>query len=1215
MAAPQTILDLLQKFRGIKSLKRLFWEELNYDSVNEPINELPDSITNLVAEAPLHFASGGKDGDFHIIYVKLKTEKLRKTDERQIIAHLQTRYLDALYVFSNAGQDYWHFINVKLVREKQEETEQQREREIKQRNLFRRITIASDERLRTAAERIAMLDLEELGEKDTFFESHELLTALEIRKGHEEAFNVEAVTEAFFEDYKGIFRQLQDELYQQTYDAKWSHDCAQQFLSRCLFLYFVQRKRWLGGNTDFLHTFWEAYRKSSQPTDTFVKKWLNVLFFEAFNNRPCSGYRYFPTKIREILQFAPYLNGGLFRKNDLDTDYLVSVSDTLWGKIFDFFEKYNFTIAEDTPLDQEVAVDPEMIGKVYESLVSVEDEERGDAGIFYTPRVEIDLMCRLALVDNLANHIGTEDGKHLFYETFFAFEPEEKTEADEKLNDANLWEDIYKHLTEITVLDPACGSGSFLVGMLHVLDDIHERAEPYIDVETASRFERRKALIGRNLYGVDVKQWACKVAELRLWLALIIDADVPDAELRVGIEPLLPNFSFNIRHGDSIVQDIGGMNLAQTRAIGSGVPRDMQRKIETHRTEKRKFYNSEEDRKYTEESDVKTAEHGLFRELLQSYENQLSRDIRATEAWLEDPAEQLTLTGMRVPEDRQLDFETVQKQQELKRCKENREQVRHSLTALSSATTQPFVWDIAFVEIFSQRDGFDIVIENPPYIRQEDIRDLTLPREEAIKPANKKLYKSKLERSVYQAHSEFFGYRPEKDTKPDKPEVAVKHKLSGRSDLYLYFYFHGLFLLNSKGTFCTITSNSWLDVAYGTKLQEFLLTQCHLKLVLDNSAKRSFATADVNTVISLISAPNRNQESCLQHMVRFVNFTVPFEAILDAVIFYEIETASVRVSSPEHRIHLSLQKSLLINGNDEKGKYTGDKWGGKYLRAPDIYWTILKKGKSKLVRLEDISEVNYGIKTGVNKFFYIDDEHIKIWGIEEKFLKPFLKSSRECDSILIDSSQLKSKLFMCHMDKTSLKGTAALEYIKFGESQGFHLRSSCRKRARWYDLGDQKSFDWLVLIFRDKRNWTPINETPSLLASNVVFTATLHDRDTIQSANAVANSTLTILISEICGRVNLGDGLLTTYGPDILSFDFISPDWIAAQGGESLHRAFESMKQRPVLSIFDEIHQSDRLALDAIIFDALCLTQGERDGVYEGVTQLVTTRLEKAKNK
>ena len=98
---------------------------------------------------------------------------------------------------------------------------------------------------------------------------------------------------------------------------------------------------------------------------------------------------------------------------------------------------------------------------------------------------------------------------------------------------------------------------------------------------------------------------------------------------------------------------------------------------------------------------------------------------------------------------------------------------------------------------------------------KEDIRDLMLPKNEGIKTANKKLYKAKLARAVYQAHPEFFGYQLQKDIKPDQPEKAVKQKLSGQSDLYLYFYFHGLTLLNSKGSFCSITSKSWLDVMYG----------------------------------------------------------------------------------------------------------------------------------------------------------------------------------------------------------------------------------------------------------------------------------------------------------------------------------------------------------------------------------------------------------------
>lgn len=1126
----ERIYSRLQNFRGIEPLKQLFWVDLNYNRDSTPIENLPDGAANLVAEYPLLFATAGQNKDFHIIYVKLKNEKLLKTEERQIITHLQTRFPDVLYVFSNSVQEQWHFINVKLTRDKQEESAEQPQARTKLRNIFRRITVASDERLRTAAERIALLDIEKIDdpEQGNLFKRQEFVTAYEISQRHADAFNVEAVTEKFFESYKNIFKQLQNELNTQNNDERWAHDFSQQFLTRCIFLYFIQKKGWLGGDTDFLHTFWQTYQSASQPTDTFVDKWLNILFFKAFNTRQFHGgqiYSYFTKEIREILQLAPYLNGGLFRENELDEEYELSanIPDKLWEQIFNFLEQYNFTIAEDTPLDQEVGVDPEMIGKVYESLVSVEDEERGDAGIFYTPRVEIDLMCRLALVDNLANHIGTENDKHRFYETLFAFEPDEKDEADSKL--ADLWEEIYEHLNSVTVLDPACGSGSFLVGMLHVLDDLHERAEKHIGTKYESSYERRKAIIGKNLYGVDVKPWACKVAELRLWLALIIDAEFTTAELNVRPEPLLPDFSFNIRHGDSIVQDIGGMNLAQTREFGSGVSRDLKRKITNLQDEKVKYYNNDPNREYEEKEDVERAENFLFRELLADYETQISKSIRTKKIMLENPSEQLALLDMGPPEPQQLSLETVKIQKEIERDEENLAEVQRVREALSSNTTPPFVWDIAFVEIFSQRNGFDIVIENPPYIRQEDIRDLMLPKEEGEKPPNKKAYKAKLARSVYQAHPEFFGYQRKKDIKPTEPEKAVKHKLSGRSDLYVYFYFHGLSLLNPKGTFCTITSNSWLDVDFGTKLQEYLLKQCYIKLVLDNSSKRSFSSADINTIICLISAPYKNNGLVLQNITRFVTFTVPFEAILDAVIFFEIETAFNRCRTPEHRTFPSVQNLLFDNGINENKKYIGDKWGGKYLRAPDIYWTILEKAADKFIRVGNVAKVRFGIKTGADQFFLLDRRRISELNLESEFLKSVYASPKDTKCLLEHPGQFPKKLFLCPKRKEELTGTSALDYIEWGESQGFHLRRSCQQRQPWYDL-KSPPLPHLSLpgIIGSTARTVYVPEGCYVTAN---FTEIYSPVELRLPLCLSLNSTLFQLMVNVNGRANFGGGVLT----------------------------------------------------------------------------------------
>ena len=179
---------------------------------------------------------------------------------------------------------------------------------------------------------------------------------------------------------------------------------------------------------------------------------------------------------------------------------------------------------------------------------------------------------------------------------------------------------------------------------------------------------------------------------------------------------------------------------------------------------------------------------------------------------------------------------------------------------------------------------------NPPYVRQENISDPTLSREKRT-TANKKAYKAKLARSVYQAFPRFFGYKPKRTPNRIIPSAAVSHKLDAKSDLYIYFYFHGLSLLNPNGTFCFITSNSWLDVGYGKDLQEFTLKHCHIKQIIDNQVRRSFASADVNTVICLFSAPDPTSNSGLDHTARFVTFTTPFEGMLDAVIFEEVEEA------------------------------------------------------------------------------------------------------------------------------------------------------------------------------------------------------------------------------------------------------------------------------------------------------------------------------------
>ena len=288
---------------------------------------------------------------------------------------------------------------------------------------------------------------------------------------------------------------------------------------------------------------------------------------------------------------------------------------------------------------------------------------------------------------------------------------------------------------------------------------------------------------------------------------------------------------------------------------------------------------------------------------------------------------------------------------------------------------------------------------------------------------NKKAYRVKLARSAYQAFPRFFGYRRERDIRPDNPSRAVCHKLDAKSDLYIYFYFHGLSLLNPKGAFCFITSNSWLDVGYGKDLREFTLKHCHIKQIIDNEARRSFASADVNTVICLFSAPDEKGELGLDQTARFVMFKTPFESILDAVIFEEVEEQKKRHSTPEHRIFPISQGNLWEGNSDDaipREKYTDDNWG-KYLRAPDIYWTILKQAKDKLVSIEPsigkVVTVSWSRQGRNSEIMTSKDQ------LSGETTIPVLKSPREFDDIIIKSSDVKTHLRIALIDEKQIVRT------------------------------------------------------------------------------------------------------------------------------------------------------------------------------------------------
>ena len=254
--------------------------------------------------------------------------------------------------------------------------------------------------------------------------------------------------------------------------------------------------------------------------------------------------------------------------------------------------------------------------------------------------------------------------------------------------------------------------------------------------------------------------------------------------------------------------------------------------------------------------------------------------------------------------------------------------------------------------------------------------------------------------------------------------------------------------------------------------------------------------------------------------------------------------------------------------------------------------------------MSDVATVRFGIITGANDFFYISEETAKQWGIEEKFLETVMTSPQESRSILVDPAKLPYRLFVCTEDENALKDTGALEYIRWGESHGYHRYTACEARKLWYNLGAQRQSSLAItyMIHTTARTFF-VNE-------GAHFPNTFHriysDNDSREVCLA-ANSTLFQLILNVGGRSNLGGGALKIERYEVDAFLLPDPALLSALADSDL--AFLGSTDWDVLNPSEA-----RRTIDDAVFDALELTQGERDAVYEGVTELVENRLKRAKS-
>ncbi|WP_222982970.1 Eco57I restriction-modification methylase domain-containing protein [Flagellimonas meishanensis] len=414
------------------------------------------------------------------------------------------------------------------------------------------------------------------------------------------AFSIERVTDEFFEQYKSLYIKVYE--YFENENLPIFHDgqidasgFTKKLLGQIVFLYFLQKKGWLGvpknerwgaGDKHFVQ---KLFVKAQENGQNFYNGYLQYLFYEALAKERDNNNSFYPRFNCRI----PFLNGGLFEAPYDWENISFSIPMGLFRNdeknksgdvgtgILDVFDRYNFTIKEDEPLDKEVAVDPEMLGKVFENMLEI--KERKSKGAFYTPREIVHYMCQESLIhylDNVLNkddiaRVPKDDIEQYIREGHLALENDVRVaeRGETRTYKYLLPESVRRNadvidakLTEIRICDPAIGSGAFPVGLLHELVTAHLVLKPHLSYsyldhkliefdfheresinESRYVYRLKKHIIQKSIYGVDIDRSAIDIARLRLWLSLVVDED--------DLEPIetLPNLDYKIVCGNSII--------------------------------------------------------------------------------------------------------------------------------------------------------------------------------------------------------------------------------------------------------------------------------------------------------------------------------------------------------------------------------------------------------------------------------------------------------------------------------------------------------------------------------------------------------------------------------------------------------------------------------------------------------------------------------------
>ncbi|MFN9601101.1 MAG: Eco57I restriction-modification methylase domain-containing protein [Dolichospermum sp.] len=366
------------------------------------------------------------------------------------------------------------------------------------------------------------------------FAEEENLTLTDVTQRTEKAFDIEKVTKDFFNKFQEIHFKFAAVIQgiENPKDANWY---ASVVLNRLMFIYFLQKKGFLDhGNTNYLQDKLKV--SQTQGKDLYYQQFLQTLFFDGFGK--AEKFRKQETAV--LIGKIKYINGGLFLPHIIEEKYRgkIKINDAAFQDIFNLFSGYTWHL-NDTPTGKDNEINPDVLGYIFEKYIN-----QKEFGAYYTKPEITNYLCERTINKFISGKIGN-------------------IEIFDHLNNQLCQQLLDEILPQLSILDPACGSGAFLVAALQHLIKIYTAIFEFIQVsgnaENQARLRKikqnhpsldyyiKKRVITDNLYGVDIMEEAVEIAKLRLFLSLVASAETVD-----DLEPL-PNVDFNIMSGNSLI--------------------------------------------------------------------------------------------------------------------------------------------------------------------------------------------------------------------------------------------------------------------------------------------------------------------------------------------------------------------------------------------------------------------------------------------------------------------------------------------------------------------------------------------------------------------------------------------------------------------------------------------------------------------------------------